>query len=163
MKWELEIDNRRQEVRDAQHLESLLRSDEVHSAVSVVLERVEPRQPSRFERLVYRLLGLQVPEHTPRGTLHLSLASDRAMAVFTKSDDEDGAIATVSGDRLPGIPTIQFVTPRGEPFSEPAECCIRRDTALNLLRAFYETGRRPRGPKWIPVAKAGKTRDNQMA
>ena len=95
---------------------------------------------------------MPLAEHEPHGTLQLSLTPGRAMVVFMKDDDDDGVVAT-AGDGN-GHEMIEFVTPRGERFSEPARCCVSREVAFAALREFYQTAKRPKHVEWVRVAES---------
>ncbi|MBI5387898.1 MAG: hypothetical protein HZA90_24820 [Verrucomicrobia bacterium] len=152
MHWQLEINDRSQLVSDFAHLDALLRTKEAQSAVSLSLERVQQHHRPRWERLLYRVLGVPLAEHEAHGTLVLSLTPDRAMAVFMKDDDDVGVVATAGGAN--GHDLVEFVTSRGERFSEPARCCITREMAFAALREFYQTTKRPKSIEWMRVEES---------
>ena len=150
MEWELEVDGKKMAVKDVSQLEVELQGPELWAARSLVLERVKRRQIPRWEKIVYRLLGLRSPESEARGTLEVSLSSKHALVVFIRNDNDDGVVGireqTTSG-------RIEFVTPAGEKFMESASQCISRDAAFSAIAAFMRTGKRPTGLIWQPAGE----------
>jgi hypothetical protein len=149
MPWRLEIDDERSEFGGAADLEDLLTSPKVRSAVSVVLKRVLVKPPVRWEKVVYPLLGLVVPQDEPRGTIQIFLSGDYAQMVFLKDDADIGFVALPSGKIAAG--EVEFSTVTGEKFCEPADQCIPRSDAFAAILEFFKSGKRPSGLKWTRV------------
>jgi hypothetical protein len=149
MRWQLEIDDERSEFGGAADLEDLLTSPKVQAAVSVVLQRVLVRPPARWEKVIYPLLGLVVPQDEPRGTIQIFLSGDYAQMVFLKDDADDGFVALPS--RTVAAGEVEFATVASEKFREPADQCIPRRDAFAALLEFFKSGKRPSGVKWARV------------
>ncbi len=152
MRWQLQIDNMFHPIEDAAHLNRLLLSEPVEKANELLLERVQDFTPPRFERIIYRMLRLPVPEYVSHGSLSLSFASDRAFVEFLRNEDDTGVTAfdpeETADERL------QFRTANNEPFFEPKRHTIPRTHALALLNDFYLTSQRPSSAKWSGAGDA---------
>lgn len=146
MNWSLELDEKSVALTDALELEQLLDSDAAQSAVSTTLKRIHARPPAKWERIIYPLLGLVVPQDEPRGTIELYLAGSRALIVCMKDDPGDGFIGLGREETAPG--DVEFTPIAGEKFYEPARECIARVDAIAALLEFYSAGKRPRVITW---------------
>lgn len=151
MEWELEVDGKRTVIKDASQLEDLLLA--AQTARMLALERVRRKRVPRWEKIVYRMLGLRSVESEAHGTLEVSLSGDQAFVVFMRNDDDDGAVGTTEHT---GSGRVDFVTPTGEKFSEAASRCISRDDALAAMIAFMRCEKRPSDLKWVPVGERSR-------
>lgn len=73
-RWLLEIDGQPQQIESSEMLETTLLSKEVQSAASVSLERIRLRTVPRWERFVYRALGVPLQERECLGLLLVCLS-----------------------------------------------------------------------------------------
>jgi hypothetical protein len=153
MEWELEVDGRRTVITDVSLLQSVLYAPETRSARMLTLERIKRKRVPRWEKIVYRMLGLRLQESEAQGTLEVSISSDHAFVVFTRNDDDDGAIGTTENT---ASGRVEFLTPAGEKFSEAASRCIPRDDALAAMLAFMRNAKRPSDLMWSPVGKPSR-------
>ncbi len=149
MNWILEIDEKRFALEDSRELEQLLNSDAGQSAVSITLKRVHARPPAKWEKIIYPLLGLVIPQDEPRGTIEISVSGSRALMVYLKDDSDDGSIGVGGEEAASG--EVEFTTTAGEKFYEPAQECIARADAIAALLEFYSTSKRPRAITWKRV------------
>ncbi|MCX6956284.1 MAG: Imm1 family immunity protein [Verrucomicrobia bacterium] len=158
MQWHIEAEGQTHEVRDAAQLETWLQAAAAKPIADLFLERVRLRRRPGWEKFIYRILGLTLPENESKGSLGVSLAPAHAMAVFTQSDDHDGEIAVMPGAVSPSQKVAEFTTGAGEKFTEPAANSIPRDLALAALREFYRTGNRPECVAWKKVSERKRGR-----
>jgi len=152
MPWHIETEGQTHEVHDAAQLETWLQAAAAKPIADLFLERVRSRRRPGWEKFIYRILGLTLPENESEGSLGVSLAPAHAMAVFTQSDDHDGEIAVMPGAVSPSQKVAEFTTGSGEKFSEPVANSIPREVAFAALREFYRTGKRPGCVTWKKVS-----------
>ena len=98
-----------------------------------------PSRDGAFTRRVYRVLGVTAPVPARR----LSVFSDGSLVLVTYEDDDHEWV--IEGAPRPG--TVQLRTRRGEPFAVPASDCTSPEQALDAVREFLATGKRPSG-RW---------------
>ena len=79
MKWHLNIDKGQYEILDDLEFQNLITSNDAQSAANLALELVEQHQRSRFEKILYGLLGLKIEDNVPKGRLEISLNKEKAL------------------------------------------------------------------------------------
>lgn len=146
--WQLETDGQTHEIRSGAELETWLKAAEAKPIADLFLDHVRMRRRPGWEKFLYRILGLTLPENESLGSLGVSLAPTHALAIYTKSDDHEGEIAVFPGAGQPCEKVAQFSTAAGEKVTEPVADCVPREIALAALREFYRTGKRPEGVTW---------------
>ena len=148
MKWHLNIDKGQYEILDDLEFQNLITSNDAQSAANLALELVEEHQRSRFEKILYRLLGLKIEDNVPKGRLEISLNKEKALIIFLEDDGDNGSVGTVFDQPDNSRDFEDFITPNGERFQEPTINCVDRNIAIDTLSEFFRTKRRPKNLKW---------------
>ena len=149
LSWIAKVDGREITVRDQRDFESLMGSEAVRSSSNLTLERVRSVPRPKWERILYRILGLVLPDHESRGAIEIAFSSERASVVFIRDDDDCGAVA-VDPERSE-TESIEFRTEAGEKYREVARETVGRANAQACLAEFFKSGRRPKSLRWQRV------------
>jgi hypothetical protein len=152
MAMRLEIDEKEVPVESRRDLEELLASDHAQCVRAVVLVTVVERRSSRFERALYKVLGLRLPQVEEQGTIQVLVADNLAHMSFRESEHDRGVVA-VTWDYADSSAQIQFLTGHGEPFVVRRERCVPLASAWRAVLEFYDTGRRPTSVAWANDAR----------
>lgn len=137
--------NRVVSVKDFDEAEALIRRDFLDLDFNFEIETVSNsgKQPSRFERWVYRFLGAPLEDDVRR----ISVCANQgvALVVYEQNDREYVPHPEGGDDGL----SIQMHTGAGEPFLVPKGDYVPVLDAIELAREFNGTRRRPKSVEWI--------------
>lgn len=119
-------------------------SDEVlkRPMVNIALEIRKGREPARWERIIYPLLGLKIP----RDFVRLSISVKHGMAFVILEDGDSEWLIKLP--RNVGSERIRFQTEVGEPFDVGRDECVPVEIARSLLCEFSIKGKRPSSVDW---------------
>lgn len=96
-----------------------------------------PSRDGALTRGVYRVLGLRAPVPTRRLTLYSD--GQRVLVAYEEDDCEWVSAGPPQGE------SAYLRTEKGEPFVAPASDCIDLEKAVEIMKGFLGTGRRPDG------------------
>lgn len=152
MKWYVNINWKRSELNNEAELDEIIKQAEALPWFCLDLEKGRFQKRSKFEKVLYSLLGLSIEGNVPTGYIQACFSGEFAHVVFIKNDDDNGSIATTEKEQIES-PAIEFTLPSGEKYSEPYTMCISRPEALEAIREFYKSKKRPTAFKWVAVNK----------
>jgi hypothetical protein len=150
--WYVDINWKRSDLNSEAELDEIIKQSEGFPRLCLDLEKVRFQKRSKFEKVLYTLLGLSIEENVPTGSIQACFSGKFAHVVFIKNDDDNGAIATTEKEQIE-CSAIEFTLPSGEKYSEPYTMCISRPEALEAIREFYKSKKRPSAFIWVAVNK----------
>lgn len=109
---------------------------------SVSLSIVSVPPAAKWERVLYPLLGLNIPRLTR--TIALSANGPRALTVF---EDGDAEWLLVPTDKRSDRPVV-LSTQRGETYQVDESECVPLQDGSGLVESFLNSGARPPDERW---------------
>ena len=139
-----EVDEKEgQAVRSLEELDSLCVSAFQKSAVSVYLILKSGKSPERWEKILYPLLAMKIPDEV----VQLGVCAKANLAHVTfEENDEEWTIPSSQAEEMADRVCLQ--TGDGEPFWVSSAKCIAKDKAGEVLREFFSSRKRPRSVLW---------------